>query len=97
MSQFKVGDVCEGVNYVNWPELNGLQCEVITIHGPDIGLDTRTGIWSAGFLYEVIYANGLKCFAAADNLRLKRPPPSDFTPAETEFTDWLRKQVRVVS
>lgn len=91
MSQFKVGDVVEVIDSHRWdrvPEVRKAKW---------IG---RTGEIVAPFSYPfpcwvVRLDIGDKPFFA-ESLRLKNQPSDDtHIPAEDEFTDWLKSQLRV--
>jgi hypothetical protein len=91
MSQFKVGDVVE---IVDTPDFVNPHCRKYIGHVGALKRDCGNGYWRVAGAVKA--TNKRPCEHHESTLRLKRPP-SDFTPAETEFTDWLRKQVRVVS
>ena len=75
--QFKIGDVCEGQNFVRSPDRNGMQCTIIG------GLEIRRGRipqTTESFeclMYRVHWADDDITAQPPYNLRKKRPPASD--------------------
>jgi hypothetical protein len=86
---FKVGDVVILI-WVYQPANSSRIGSEYVIDG-----DLQAFPWGIG--HYAIRPDGTRTTVDPKQVRLKRPPTEDFTPAETEFTDWLRKQVRVVS
>lgn len=100
MRPLQPGDVCEGRDYRNWPELNGMQCQILAPARYVIGTDPRTKEGKEGLMHEVVFANGYRCFAEPRHLRRIPPkdnPKSDFLPADEDFTRDLLKQLGRVS
>lgn len=72
---YSVGTVCIGQGHKTYPELNGLECEIIG------DLRIRGGINPSGSLayclvYDVRWADGREMYVAPINLRPKHIPGS---------------------
>jgi hypothetical protein len=94
MSQFKVGDVCVIVGLLpDCQKYEGAECVVVS-HGCYLNRVMEGGPL-AWYLTQISGKQGTD-YVHFTNLRLKRPPNNDeHTPADEEFTDWLRKQCGV--
>lgn len=73
---FKVGEVCIGQNFVNSPELNGLECVIIGGLVERLSKHLITGLITSGFRYRVQFADGSIFAQEPYFLRLKQPPTS---------------------
>jgi hypothetical protein len=75
---FKVGEVCIGQNFVNFPEYNGCECLIerpLQMFG---GFNRRTGEWCAVEpSYFVRWADGAGSWVGRHNLRRKQPPTGE--------------------
>lgn len=72
---FKVGEVCIGQNFINWPEYNGAECIVLSPERIDGGVDPRSGeVSEFGPTHTVQWDDGRIANVATTNLRRKRPP-----------------------
>ena len=96
MSQFKVGDICIGQNFINHAILNGMECQIIG------GLESRhirnkNNTYFAQ-RYRVKWSDG--CITAAQHLhlRLKKPPRREIdTLTSWELCGWQPKRDSVLS
>jgi hypothetical protein len=96
MSQFKVGDVCVGQHFINWPELNGMECVVESALHMSTGFDPRTCQLFTGMTHVVVWEDGARTFAEPKHLRLKRPPTTydGDTAGDWGLCPWKPAQVR---
>lgn len=77
---FKVGEVCIGVGFVDWFNVdhNGVECvinRVRYISEPIHAFDLAT--FPAGYIYFVTWASGIDAAVAHHNLRRKTPPSGE--------------------
>lgn len=77
MSKFKIGDVCVWVGLINWPELNGTECEITKELHWSVLVDGRSGWVREGPCYGVKWCDGRHSLAEPHNLKPKRPPSWD--------------------
>lgn len=72
---FAVGEVVIGQNFIFWPELNGMECEITEAAKlRPLAFCHRSGIYKDAPQYVVTWADGAKTYTAANNLRRRKPP-----------------------
>jgi hypothetical protein len=93
--KFKVGDVVVGHSFVNWPEYNGMEGTVIDgpVERTDYDRRDPARFMRTRVCCRIAWANGNVDWPCVKTLRLKRSP-SDFTPADEDFCEWLKAQRR---
>lgn len=76
MNTFKVGEVAICHGFVNWPELNGTECEILGGLKERAGFE-RTGNFYIGPQYLARFADGDVAAVSPHKLRKRRPPGAD--------------------
>jgi len=80
VAKFKVGDICIGQNFHDYPEFNGVECEVLDVReqGDIYQRAFRRVLFAMpGPHYRVRWATGEKYYVAETHLR-KKPPPEEY-------------------
>jgi len=80
VAKFKVGDICIGQNFHDYPEFNGVECEVLDVQeqgGIYRHAFRREAFFIAGPSYRVLWATGKKHYVGEIHLR-KKPPPEEY-------------------
>lgn len=88
---FKIGAICIGQNFVQFPERNGMECEIIGELKERRGRGP-TGKLFAALSYRVHWADGKVYAVRPRNLRLKKPPVREIdTVVSWETCAWRPK------
>ena len=75
---FKVGEVCIGQKFINWPEYNGAECVILSSERVAGGVDPRSGERAeVGPTHTVRWDDGRVANISSKNLRRKRPPTGE--------------------
>lgn len=91
MKTFAVGKVAIGQNFRNWPELNGMCCEIIGGLRPGFGHDSRTGETRKGQFYLVRWADCTELWVMPEYLRKRRPPSTDESESHQAMLDCIER------
>jgi hypothetical protein len=73
---FSVGEIALGTGFVDYPEFNGMECEVLSERWLPLACVRRCDgqPLSISWCYEVRWAGGLTDQVREQNLRKRRPP-----------------------
>ena len=85
---FKVGEMVIGQNFVDYPEYNGEELQIVGMLAFRYGTDAITGAHVKGFCYQVLDSQGVIFQCGAFNLRRRKPPAS--TTGEQRIIAMLR-------
>lgn len=98
---FKVGDICEGKNFIFFAEYNGMECEIIQPFGSYAVIGHQS--LNSGIMhgcYEVRWANGHEHFIMHKHLK-KRKPPAPYKDFDTvvpwDTMPWFPKDLEVLA
>ena len=94
MSTFKVGEVAIANGLVNWPELNGVECEIISPLRLGVMFDPRTDERRVGAMHDVRWPDGTETAIDIHNLRKRRPPATDESEYRQAALDCIERAKR---
>jgi len=75
---FEIGEIVIGQNFINWPERNGMECEIIGELKERGSSSLTTGIYTVDECYEVKWEDGITSAQKPYFLRKKKPPEIDW-------------------